>query len=65
MQLEGLLCPKEARLRRAWLCSSLISVLRKQGQEDFSEFEASLVYKASSTEPGLHGEPVSKNKNNF
>jgi hypothetical protein len=44
-----------------WYPTPLISVLRKQRQAGFCEFEASLVYTVSG-QPGLPSETLSQNK---
>jgi hypothetical protein len=41
---------------------SLVPALERQRQAELREFEANLVYKASSGQPGLHREILSKKK---
>jgi hypothetical protein len=40
-------------------CTPLIPALRSQRQTELCEFKASLVYRASSGQPGLHREILS------
>jgi hypothetical protein len=52
---------EKAHGSQVWGCTPLISALRKQTQAELSEFEASLVYIASSRTAWLHSE-ISKQK---
>jgi hypothetical protein len=39
-----------------WRCTPLIPALGRQRQADLCEFQDSLIFKASSGQPGLHRE---------
>lgn len=43
-----------------WWYTLLIPARGRQRQVDLFEFEASVIYRASSGQPGLHRDPVSK-----
>ena len=55
---------QDSELAGQWWCTPLIPALGKQRQVDLCEFEASLVYRASSrTARAIQRNPVSKKQN--
>jgi hypothetical protein len=59
-----LVCFEKHFLAGRWWCTSLIPAVGRQRQVDFSEFEASLVYKVSSrTATAIQRNPVLEKPN--
>jgi hypothetical protein len=55
---------KERTASQVWQCMSLVPSFRRQRQVNIYEFKASLVYRVSAGQPGLHREMLSWKQTN-